>query len=141
MQGLSAVVNGIRVSRPQASLHSRHLMSPQFYFVVDIAYIQEFDKGVIVWLAGSFACDLIIAVTMIIIVSFFLWWLHQTSMTLQIPQLFRAIRATSFSEKTGSLYTSLIVLVVETGAATVFSACLQLIFFLTMSKNFLHLMV
>lgn len=102
MQGLSAIVNGIR-----------------FNFVTNIAEIEKFNSGVIVWLSGSFACDLIIAVAMIII-------------------LLR-VRTKSFSETTLSLCTSLIVHVVETGTATVFTACLELILFLTMPKNLLHL--
>ncbi|KIL62616.1 hypothetical protein M378DRAFT_165463 [Amanita muscaria Koide BX008] len=102
MQGLSAIVNGIR-----------------YFFVTDISQIAKFNSGVIVWLAGSFACDLIIAVAMIII-------------------LLR-VRTKSFSENTLSLVTSLIVHVVETGTATVVTACLELILFLTMPTNLLHL--
>ena len=68
MQGLSAIVNGVCVSRHQDSLHSRRLMTPQFYFVTDIAQIKQFDAGVIVWLAGSFACDLLITTAMTIMV-------------------------------------------------------------------------
>ncbi|KAF8622524.1 hypothetical protein AX15_006961 [Amanita polypyramis BW_CC] len=102
MQGLSAIVNGIR-----------------YLFVTDISQIAKFNPGVTVWLAGSFVDDLIIAISMIII-------------------LLR-VRTKSFSQNTLSLCTSLIVHVVETGTATVITACLELILFLTMPKNLLHL--
>ncbi|KAF8341104.1 hypothetical protein F5887DRAFT_977309 [Amanita rubescens] len=102
MQGLSAIVNGIR-----------------YFFVTDISEIAKFNSGVTVWLAGSFVCDLIIAVAMILI-------------------LLR-VRTKSFSENTLSLCTSLIVHVVETGTVTVLTACLELILFLTMPNNLLHL--
>jgi len=102
MQGLSAIVNGIR-----------------YFFVTDISQIAKFNSGVTVWLAGSFADDLIIAVAMIII-------------------LLR-VRTKSFSENTLSLCTSLIVHVVETGTVTVVTAALELILFLTMPNNLLHL--
>lgn len=102
MQGLSAIVNGIR-----------------YFFVTNISEIARFNSGVTVWLAGSFVCDLIIAVAMILI-------------------LLR-VRTKSFSENTLSLCTSLIVHVVETGTVTVLTACLELILFLTMPDNLLHL--
>ncbi|KAK2467973.1 hypothetical protein APHAL10511_000268 [Amanita phalloides] len=102
MQGLSAIVNGIR-----------------YLFVTDISQIAKFNSGVTVWLAGSFVCDLLIAVAMIII-------------------LLR-VRTKSFSESTLSLCTSLIVHVVETGTVTVVTACLELILFLTMPTNLIHL--
>ncbi|KAK2465491.1 hypothetical protein APHAL10511_002383 [Amanita phalloides] len=102
MQGLSAIVNGIR-----------------YLFVTDISQIAKFNSGVTVWLVGSFICDLLIAAAMIII-------------------LLR-VRTKSFSENTMSLCTSLIVHVVETGTVTVVTACLELILFLTMPANLIHL--
>ena len=60
------------------------------------------------------------------------------SLIVSIVKLLR-VRTKSFSENTLSLCTSLIVHVVETGTVTVLTACLELILFLTMPDNLLHL--
>ncbi|KAJ7127438.1 hypothetical protein C8R43DRAFT_1027992 [Mycena crocata] len=100
MQGLSGMVNGIR-----------------FAFAPTLAAQQKLTAGVKIWLIGSFACDIIIAVTMIVILS------QMRSVTPWTP--------------TDSLIKKLLYHTVETGAVTAITAGVELILFILYPETFL----
>jgi len=102
MQGLSAIVNGIR-----------------FYFYASVLDVKGFSAGVVVWLAGSLACDFLIAASMVTI-------------------LLQA-KSNSPFKKTETLITKLIVHTVETGVVTVITAIVDLALYLKYPDYFLHI--
>jgi len=102
MQGLSAVVNGIR-----------------FGFSLSVGALKGYKIGVSIWLAGSLACDFLIAASMVTI-------------------LLQA-KSNSAFKKTETLITKLIVHTVETGVVTVVTATVDLSLYLKYPNNFLHI--
>ncbi|KAJ7610621.1 hypothetical protein DFH06DRAFT_1374281 [Mycena polygramma] len=95
MQSLSAIVNGIRFQLQPASGAGTQ---------------QQLEIGVKIWLIGSFVCDILIAATMITILS--------------------QIRASTPWKATDSLITKLIYHTIETGAITAITAGIELGLFL-----------
>lgn len=90
------------------------------------------------WLGGSFAVDIIIALTMIFIVrSFFVTCNCKVSL---INLQFSQARRESISRRTDVLLKRLIVNTVETGAITAVTAGADLILYLANKDNYLHLL-
>ncbi|TFY81198.1 hypothetical protein EWM64_g2814 [Hericium alpestre] len=73
------------------------------------------------WLAGSAACDVLIAVSMVILLS--------------------SAKKRAYGEKSDRLLSRLIRMTVETGAVTATAAVLDLAFFLGQAQNNLHLLM
>jgi hypothetical protein len=80
--------------------------------------LESLKNTVIVWLAGSLACDVSIAVTMVILLA-------------------RSKRLTPF-RKTETLINGLIFNAVETGTVTTIFALLELVLYLKYPDNFIH---
>ncbi|RDB20298.1 hypothetical protein Hypma_012674 [Hypsizygus marmoreus] len=76
------------------------------------------NSTVIVWLSGSFLCDVLIAATMVTILA--------------------RSRSNASFRNTERIINVLIVNTIETGAVTAVVALLQLVFFLTHTDNFIH---
>jgi len=87
----------------------------------DIAMFHIIYGSAATWLAGSAACDLLIAVSMVFLLS--------------------SARKRSFSERTERMITRLIRMTVETGVVTATAAILDLAFFLGTPENNLHLLM
>ncbi|KAF8313114.1 hypothetical protein DL93DRAFT_2059482, partial [Clavulina sp. PMI_390] len=103
VQGICAAISGI-----------------WFQIIDDVTKISFLDPTATVWLAGSAACDVAIAITMVILVS----GLRRSN--------------TGFTG-TDQLIRRLIRMTVETGALTAFAATMELILFLRWKDNNLHM--
>ncbi|KAJ6592590.1 hypothetical protein B0H19DRAFT_1245447 [Mycena capillaripes] len=101
MQSISAVVNGIRFA-----------LKSQF------AELAQLVIGVKIWLIGSAVCDVVIAVTMITILT-------------------RYRKMTTW-KKTDNIMNKLIYHTVETGAVTAISAIVEVVLFLVYPQYFFH---
>jgi len=85
---------------------------------IDILNINSLRSGVIVWLVGALACDVIIVVAMLII-------------------LYDARRPPIF-ERTLDLIDKLTIRTVHSGAVTAVAATVELVLFLVAPENFMH---
>ncbi|KAF8632077.1 hypothetical protein AX15_002054 [Amanita polypyramis BW_CC] len=119
MQGLSAMVNGIR-----------------FFFYQSIADVKGFSTGVTIWLSGSLACDVLVAASMVTIVR--IVQDLTTNLTLNIIQLHQAKTNSPF-KRTETLITKLIVHTVETGVVTVITAIVDLSLYIKFPDTFIHI--
>ncbi|KJA26210.1 hypothetical protein HYPSUDRAFT_36463 [Hypholoma sublateritium FD-334 SS-4] len=90
----------------------------KFALASNIEQFAALTPVVKIWLSGSFVCDILIAGSMIWILT--------------------AARSSSAFKRTDSLITKLIIHTVETGAITAVTALAELILFIKMDTNFVH---
>ncbi|KLO19178.1 hypothetical protein SCHPADRAFT_952540, partial [Schizopora paradoxa] len=118
MQGTSAIVQGV-----------------QAFFIGDFSDLEtKAFKSCIVWLAGSAACDILIAISMTIVVSPFL--VHLTSSSSH--PMAQLLRKDTQVIQTQAIISRIIRLVVETGCLTAVSATIDLTLFLSFPHNAYH---